>query len=85
MGFISNYTEGNILDSEAGQNEIAKAISDAISYKNEYYGNGGNENSTNPTSSRNTYKVIRAAAPIKSKPVENLALKMTNSVIYNYI
>jgi N-acetylmuramoyl-L-alanine amidase len=54
MGFISNYTEGNILDSEAGQNEIAKAISDAISYKNEYYGNGGNENSTNPTSSRNT-------------------------------
>lgn len=39
MGFISNYTEGNILDSEEGQNEIAKAISDAIlSYKNEYYG-----------------------------------------------
>jgi N-acetylmuramoyl-L-alanine amidase len=34
----------------SGQNEIAKAISDAIiSYKNEYYGNGGNENSTNPT------------------------------------
>jgi hypothetical protein len=32
-----------------------------ISYKNEYYGNGGNENSTNPTSSRNTYKMIRTA------------------------
>ena len=41
MGFISNRTEGNILNSEEGQNEIAKAIADAIiSYKKEYYGNG---------------------------------------------
>jgi N-acetylmuramoyl-L-alanine amidase len=56
---LSLIIQRDILDSEAGQNEIAKAISDAIiSYKNEYYGNGGNENSTNPTSSRNTYKVI---------------------------
>jgi N-acetylmuramoyl-L-alanine amidase len=46
-GLTSNYTEGNILDSEEGQNEIAKAISDAIiSYKNEYYGNGGNASSS---------------------------------------
>lgn len=43
-GFISNYTEGNTLDSESGQQEIAKAITDAIlSYKNEYYGNGSVE------------------------------------------
>ena len=41
MGFISNRTEGNILNSEEGQNEIAKAIADAIiSYKKEYFGNG---------------------------------------------
>jgi N-acetylmuramoyl-L-alanine amidase len=41
MGFISNFEEGNILDSEEGQNEIATAIASAIiSYKNEYYGNG---------------------------------------------
>ena len=41
MGFISNTVEGNILNSEEGQNEIAKAIAQAIvSYKNEYYGNG---------------------------------------------
>lgn len=41
MGFISNTVEGNILNSEEGQNEIAKAIAKAIvSYKNEYYGNG---------------------------------------------
>jgi N-acetylmuramoyl-L-alanine amidase len=34
MGFISNYVEGNLLDSESGQNEIATAIANAIiSYK----------------------------------------------------
>jgi N-acetylmuramoyl-L-alanine amidase len=39
-GFISNLVEGNILDSEEGQNEIAKAIADAIfSYKTEFFGN----------------------------------------------
>ncbi|RVT73468.1 N-acetylmuramoyl-L-alanine amidase [Flavobacterium sufflavum] len=38
-GFISNYEEGNILDSEEGQNDIARAIANAIvSYKNEYFG-----------------------------------------------
>lgn len=41
MGFISNPTEGNILDSEEGQNDIAQAIASAIvSYKKEYFGNG---------------------------------------------
>jgi N-acetylmuramoyl-L-alanine amidase len=34
MGFISNYVEGNLLDPESGQNEIATAIANAIiSYK----------------------------------------------------
>jgi len=54
MGFISNYAEGNLLDSEEGQNEIAKAISNAIiSYKNEYYGNGGAETIETRPSQRN--------------------------------
>lgn len=44
MGFISNYTEGNLLDSEEGQNEIAQAIATAIvRYKNEYFGDGSEE------------------------------------------
>lgn len=44
MGFISNAVEGAILNSEEGQNEIAKAIAEAIvGYKNEYFGNGTNE------------------------------------------
>lgn len=41
MGFISNTIEGNKLNSEEGQDEIARAIADAIiSYKKEYYGSG---------------------------------------------
>lgn len=43
-GFVSNTVEGELLNSEEGQNEIAKAIADAIiSYKNEYFGDGGTE------------------------------------------
>jgi N-acetylmuramoyl-L-alanine amidase len=41
MGFISNPEDGNFLDSEEGQEQIARAIADAvISYKKEYYGSG---------------------------------------------
>lgn len=43
-GFISNAVEGELLNSEQGQNDIAKAIADAIiSYKFEYFGDGGAE------------------------------------------
>lgn len=42
LGFVSNKKEGAYLNSEAGQNELAKAIADAIlSYKKEYYGSSG--------------------------------------------
>ncbi|MFA9188443.1 N-acetylmuramoyl-L-alanine amidase [Flavobacterium sp. FBOR7N2.3] len=50
MGFISNYLEGNILASEEGQNDIARAIADAIiSYKNEYFGGGESEVAVKPS------------------------------------
>jgi N-acetylmuramoyl-L-alanine amidase len=69
MGFISNYTEGNILDSEEGQNEIAKAISNAIiGYKNEYYGNEGM-----PAAAKNPYREVKdSAVPVKSKVVNTI-------------
>ncbi len=42
MGFISNPEDGADLDSDSGQDRLARAIADAIiSYKKEYYGNGG--------------------------------------------
>ncbi|AOW10427.1 N-acetylmuramoyl-L-alanine amidase family protein [Flavobacterium gilvum] len=44
-GFVSNPTEGDLLNSEEGQNDIAKAIADAIiSYKLEFFGDGEVEN-----------------------------------------
>ncbi|MBC7440146.1 MAG: N-acetylmuramoyl-L-alanine amidase, partial [Flavobacterium sp.] len=44
MGFISNGKEGNFLDSDDGQDEIASDIAAAIAgYKKEYYGTGNNE------------------------------------------
>ena len=40
-GFVSNPTEGAVLDSEEGQNKIANAIAQAIiSYKRDFFGNG---------------------------------------------
>lgn len=43
-GFVSNPTEGDLLNSEAGQNDIAEAIAQAIlSYKREYFGNGNSD------------------------------------------
>jgi N-acetylmuramoyl-L-alanine amidase len=45
MGFISNPDDGIFLDSEDGQEKIARAIADAIiSYKKEYYGSGAADN-----------------------------------------
>ena len=43
-GFISNPTEGAMLDSENGQQEIAQAIANAIiSYKKEYFGSSASD------------------------------------------
>lgn len=86
MGFISNFTEGNLLDSEDGQNEIAKAISSAImSYKNEYYGNGSTEVYEVKPSQRNIDKPAKdTATPVKTKVVlESVELKKTSSSVNN--
>ncbi|POY40826.1 N-acetylmuramoyl-L-alanine amidase [Flavobacterium alvei] len=54
-GFISNPTEGDALNSEDGQNDIAKAIADAIiSYKREYFG----ADTTDVISERPSQKII---------------------------
>lgn len=66
-GFISNPTEGNILNSEDGQNDIAKAIAEAIlSYKREYFGSGSNES--------NDARPVRDTTPVKAKVVEPVAV-----------
>ncbi|PWB22903.1 N-acetylmuramoyl-L-alanine amidase [Flavobacterium sp. HTF] len=66
-GFVSNPTEGNILNSEEGQNDIAKAIAEAIlSYKREYFGSGTPEVSE--------AKPVKDTTPAK-KVVENSVAK----------
>lgn len=49
-GFISNPTEGALLDSEEGQQEIAQSIADAIvSYKKEYFGSNASDPAEKPS------------------------------------
>lgn len=65
-GFVSNPTEGDILNSEAGQNDIAEAIAQAIlSYKREYFGTGAPEvNDVKPAKD--------TSIPAKPKAVETV-------------
>jgi N-acetylmuramoyl-L-alanine amidase len=71
-GFVSNPTEGNILNSEEGQDDIAKAIANAIlSYKAEYFGSGVDVPDARPvkdTSTPKKPKVVETAAVIKNAP-----------------
>ncbi len=80
-GFISNPTEGNILDSEEGQNEIARAIADAIiSYKKEYFGNGGSDIEVERPSQKIVEKVIKETPIEVTKTVETTVVKKTSPV-----
>jgi N-acetylmuramoyl-L-alanine amidase len=69
-GFISNATEGNILISEEGQNDIANAIAQAIlSYKKEYFGNGISDEEVKPAKDTTRVKATTSAAtPVKAAP-----------------
>jgi N-acetylmuramoyl-L-alanine amidase len=48
LGFLSNKEEGAFLNSEEGQNKMARQIANAIkSYKSDYFGESSNTASTN--------------------------------------
>ena len=72
-GFISNPTEGNLLNSEEGQDEISQAIADAIvSYKREYFG----ADTTDDIRERTIKKIIEkpvkdTLSTIEKQPVAN--------------
>lgn len=91
MGFISNPAEGNNLNSEEGQNEIAKAIANAIiSYRNEYFGNGEAEIIDVKPSQKVIERPVKDTSnSIKSKSILNAAelknaeiKKETSGIIY---
>ena len=69
-GFISNPTEGDILNSEEGQNDVARAIAEAIlSYKRDYFWTGAPEVIES--------KPLKDSTPVKPKVVEAPVLKNT--------
>lgn len=71
MGFISNQAEGSKLDSEAGQQEIAESIANAIiSYKKEYFGASDNDSAIKPSQQIEPVKMIDTIAkkPTVKKP-----------------
>jgi N-acetylmuramoyl-L-alanine amidase len=73
MGFISNPVEGDKLNSEEGQNEIARAIAEAIiSYKNEYFGSGEAETTD-----------VRPSQKIIEKPIKDTSTPVKPRVIIN--
>lgn len=79
MGFISNPAEGDKLDSEEGQNEIANAIAQAIiDYKKEYFGNGVPEKEEDRPSKKIIEKLSKdTASPVKKevKIIEEITTK----------
>nr|WP_315152072.1 N-acetylmuramoyl-L-alanine amidase [uncultured Flavobacterium sp.] len=70
-GFISNPTEGELLNSEDGQNDIAKAIANAIiSYKYEFFGDGGAETfGEKPSEILKENPVKSSETPETNKPI----------------
>ena len=72
-GFISNPTEGNLLNSEEGQNDIAQAIADAIvSYKREYFGADTSDDIRERTIRKTIEKPAKdTSTVIEKKPVVN--------------
>jgi N-acetylmuramoyl-L-alanine amidase len=81
-GFISNQVEGNDLDSQEGQNEIANAIADAIiSYKNEYFGNGSSINTIEKPSQKIIEKTTKDTSfPAKPKLVLDIPVEKKSEV-----
>lgn len=81
-GFISNPVEGDALNSEDGQNEIARAIADAIvNYKNEYFGNGSSDDNDRPSQKIIEKPVRDTSSPAKPKP--NLEVPVTKKASTN--
>jgi len=76
LGFVSYQPEGEYLNSESGQNEMAQAIAKSImSYKKEYFTAGGNINydkddNKEPVAAVNTPAEKPKAAEPKPKPAE---------------
>jgi N-acetylmuramoyl-L-alanine amidase len=90
-GFISNPKDGQLLDSEDGQDQVAQTIADAIlSYKKEYFGNGANEVYEKPSKriiekQLDTVTIKKAEKPVQKTTTEKPLVKPveeTSGVIF---
>jgi len=78
-GFISNKEEGDRLDSEEGQNDIAQAIAEAIvGYKKDFFGEDSNEPKIDKPIKRIVEKPIEV---IKKDTIEVKQNEKVNEVI----
>lgn len=85
-GFISNPVEGEKLDSEEGQNEIAQAIADAImSYKKDFFDGGSYETSTEKPSERVEEAAVKKTEITKNPDLIVKKVEENNSEIKNGI
>ena len=77
IGFLSNKVEGEYLNTEKGQNEVAKAIADAIfSYKKQYYKTSAG---TKPVVTE-TLKVEETPTVVKEDPVQAIIENVKNGI-----
>lgn len=77
LGFLSYKPEGEYLNSEKGQDELAKGIADAIlSYKKEYYGSSAQIVDEKPEKTSAEIPVVQETPKVKDEPkvVENKAV-----------
>lgn len=75
MGFISNPEEGAKLDSEAGQQQIAEAIANAImSYKKEFFSGDGTDDDVKPSQKMDPAPAVDSPA-IKKPTVKTPEIK----------
>ena len=91
IGFISNPEEGEALDSEDGQNDIAQAIANAIlSYKREYF-DGGEFDNEKPNIEKpksdpvknDSPKIIKESQKLSIEPVKkDIKTENLNGIIY---
>ena len=80
-GFISNPTEGDLLNSEAGQNDVAQAIANAIvSYKREYFNVDDTDEYFGISSQKTNEKPVEVSPTVIETKVE--IEKTSPSVIY---
>jgi N-acetylmuramoyl-L-alanine amidase len=90
LGFLSNYNEGVYLNSDEGQNNMAKAIADAIiAYKKEYFNSIASKDSPKYLSEKESkYERKETLNVVKKKPISEKkgvrikSLEDTTGVVY---